>query len=91
MPHHAERLSPWEFGNARSSDARYGDIMHTIHNARIQLLATALNNLGVGCVLAGIVAPLVNGTVGDLAHIGAWFAFGADLAVMAQVVLGRLR
>jgi hypothetical protein len=29
--------------------------MHTIHNARIQLLATALNNLGVGSAIAGIV------------------------------------
>jgi hypothetical protein len=29
--------------------------------------------------------------VGDLAHIGAWFALGADLAAMAQVILGRLR
>jgi hypothetical protein len=59
--------------------------MHAIHNARVQLRATALNNLGVGCVL---VAPLVNGTVGDLAQIGAWFALGADLVAMAQVVLG---
>jgi hypothetical protein len=65
--------------------------MHTIHNARIQLLATALNTLGVGATIAGAVAPLVNGTVGDLAHVGAWFALGADLVAMAQVVLGRLR
>jgi len=65
--------------------------VHTIHNARVQLLATARNNLGVGAAIAGIVAPLVNGTVGDLAHIGAWFALGADLMAMAQIVLGRLR
>jgi hypothetical protein len=39
--------------------------LHTIHNARVQLIATAINNLGVGSVLAGIVAPAVNGTVGD--------------------------
>jgi hypothetical protein len=70
---------------------RHYRIMHAIHNARIQLLATALNNLGVGAAIAGIVAPLVNGTVGDLAHIGAWLALGADLVAMAQVVLGRLR
>jgi hypothetical protein len=31
--------------------------MHTIHNARVSLLATALNNIGVGAILAGIVAP----------------------------------
>ena len=65
--------------------------IHTVHNARIQLLASALNNLGVGSALAGIVAPLVNGTVGDLAHIGAWFALGADLVALAFAVLGRLR
>lgn len=71
--------------------AIWRNIMHTIHNARIQLLATGLNNLGVGCVLAGIVAPLVNGAVGDLAHIGAWLALGIDLVALAQVILGRLR
>ncbi len=65
--------------------------MHTIHNARIQLLATALNSLGVGAILAGIVAPVVNGTVGDFVHIGTWVILGADLIAMAQIVLGRLR
>jgi hypothetical protein len=55
------------------------------------LLASALNNLGVGAAVAGIVAPLVNGTVGDLAYIGAWFALGADLVALALAVLGRLR
>jgi hypothetical protein len=70
---------------------RYGSNMHTIHNARIQLLATAVNNLGVGAVVAGFVAPLVNGSVGDLAHIGLWFALGADLMAMAQMILGRLQ
>jgi hypothetical protein len=38
-------------------------------NARITLLATALNNLGVAAIVAGIVAPMVNGTVGDPAPI----------------------
>jgi len=68
-----------------------GKHVHTIHNARITLLATALNNLGVGAIIAGIVAPMVNGTVGDLAHIAPWLIFGADLLWLAQVVLGRLR
>jgi hypothetical protein len=35
--------------------------MHTVHNAPITLLATPFNNLGVGTILAGIVAPLVDG------------------------------
>jgi hypothetical protein len=41
--------------------------------------------------VAGFVAPLVNGSVGDLAHIGLWFALGADLMAMAQMILGRLQ
>ena len=62
-----------------------------IHNARVQLLATALNNLGVGAIIAGIVAPTVNGALGDLAHVVAWSALGANLIAMAQVWLGRLQ
>lgn len=69
----------------------FGSGMHTVYNARIQSLATAVNNLGVGAVMAGFVAPLVNGSVGDLAHVGVWFALGADLVAMAQIILGRLR
>ena len=65
--------------------------MHTIHNARIQLLATALNNLGVGAILAGIIAPIINDTVADWHHIIGWLMFGADLPWLAQVWLGRLR
>jgi hypothetical protein len=62
-----------------------------IHNARVQLFATGLNNLGVGAVLAGIIAPSVSGTVGDVAHISAWLLFAAGLFVEAQLLLGRLR
>jgi hypothetical protein len=65
--------------------------MHNVHNARINLLATALNNLGVGAMLAGIVAPLVNGAADDAAHILVWLTLGIDLIGMAQIVLGRLR
>jgi len=65
--------------------------MHTVHNARIQLLATGLNNLGVAAIVAGIIAPTVNGTIGNFTHIGLWVIFGAELAAMAQIVLGRLR
>lgn len=62
-----------------------------VHNARITLLATALNNLGVGAILAGIVAPLVNGTLGDLGRVGSWVALGLDLIALAQFILGRLK
>jgi hypothetical protein len=65
--------------------------MHTVHNARIQLLATALNNVGVGAMLAGVIVPAINGTVSDWPHIAIWLAFGADLIAIAQTWLGRLR
>jgi hypothetical protein len=65
--------------------------MHTIHNARIQMLSLALNNLGVGAIIAGIVAPMVNGKVADVAHILVWLIFGAQLILLAQFWLGRLR
>jgi hypothetical protein len=31
--------------------------MHTVHNARITLLATAVNNLPLAVIVAGFVAP----------------------------------
>lgn len=65
--------------------------MHLVHNERVKYAATALNGLGVGAILAGIVAPLVNGAVGDLWHIGLWCVLGADLISLAQFVPGRLR
>jgi len=40
-----------------------------IFNARIQLLATALNKLGVRSIPAGVIAPVVNGNFGTIAHI----------------------
>jgi hypothetical protein len=63
--------------------------MHQIHNARIQLLATALNNLGVGSLLAGIVVPWVNGSLSG--GVAGWYVFGVLCAVTAQVVLGEMR
>lgn len=35
--------------------------MHAVHNARVQLLATALNNVALAFVVAGFVAPAVTG------------------------------
>jgi hypothetical protein len=61
------------------------------HNDRVRLFATALNNLGVAAMGAGILVPTVNGTVGDPLHIVAWLVFGASLHALAQLVLGRLR
>ena len=65
--------------------------MHTVHNERIKLLATAFNNLGVGSIIAGTVAPTVSGRIGDFAHISAWVILGANLISLAWVLLGRLQ
>ena len=64
--------------------------MRLVHNERTKLLATALNTTGVGAILAGIVAPAANGTLGDPSHIIAWVGLGLDLILMAQAALGRL-
>jgi hypothetical protein len=53
------------------------------------LLATALNNLGVGSLLAGIVVPWVNGSLSG--GVAGWYVFGVLCAVTAQVVLGEMR
>jgi hypothetical protein len=61
-----------------------------IRNERVKLLASAFNNLGVGAILAGVIAPSVHGTVADAAHIAIWLVAGADLIWLGQIWLGRL-
>ena len=58
-----------------------------IHNARIQLLATGCNILGVGALLAGTIVPMVTGHGGLLA----WYVFGVVSIAIAQLVIGELR
>ena len=68
--------------------------MHTVHSARIQLLATALNNLALALVVAGLVAPVVSGqlhTVTQLLAMLGWTGSGTTLHFIAQLALGRLR
>ena len=65
--------------------------MHAIHNARTTLLATALNNVGVGAILGGVVAPVVRGDISAPASIGVWLVVGLDFIGMAYMLLGRLR
>jgi len=65
--------------------------MHAIHNARVQLLATASNNLGVAGIVAGLVAPFASGSLGGALHIGVWLAFGGAWLGAAQLLLGRLK
>lgn len=68
--------------------------MHTIHNARVQLLATVLNNIAVAFIVASFVAPAVSQQLpssgGTLVTL-AWISLGGGLHISAQVVLGRLR
>jgi hypothetical protein len=63
-----------------------------IRTERIKLFAMALNNLGVGAIIAGFVTPVVKGEINGLASVLVWgMAIGLNLIVQAQVWLGRLR
>jgi hypothetical protein len=66
--------------------------MNTVYNVRIQLLATALNNLGVGAVLAGVVVPSVSGSTpaANAVHLVIWLMVGVNLVALAQDVLGMI-
>jgi uncharacterized membrane protein (DUF441 family) len=46
--------------------------MCATHNARVQLLATALNNLGVAAIVTGVLAPLVKGEIGSPPAMATW-------------------
>lgn len=68
--------------------------MHAVHNARIQLLATALNNIALAFIVAGFVAPAVTGQLPSGWHALvtiAWIGLGLGIHLCAQLVLGRLR
>ncbi|WP_428487543.1 hypothetical protein [Rhodopila sp.] len=61
-----------------------------MNTEQIKILATALNNVGVGSILAGIIAPTVAGTVGDPVHIMLWIGCGISFISLAYGLLGRL-
>ena len=66
--------------------------MNTVHNARITLLATALNNLALAVVVAGFIAPFATGQAGGRALTTlAWIVSAAVLHFFAHLVLGRLQ
>lgn len=68
--------------------------MHAVNNARVQLLATALNNVALAVVIAGFVAPLITGQLQRPGHVVvmlAWIGAGVALHFGTQLVLGRLR
>ncbi len=57
---------------------------------RIKLGAAALNNVGVGALIAGIVAPSLNNALAGVGHIVLWVGFAFVMWIMAQALLGRL-
>jgi len=60
--------------------------MHTVHNARINLLATALNNVALAFIVAGFVAPAVTEqlpTGGRALVTVAWIGLGVGIHLCA--------
>jgi hypothetical protein len=57
---------------------------------QIKQLASALSNLGVGIILAGLVGPAVLGKFDDLPHIALWVIFGIWSIAASHELLGRL-
>ncbi len=71
--------------------------MHTIHNARIQLLANLLNMAANGCFAVGIAAPIVGVLFHQLPRPGPviaggliWLVILCVLHTSAQYLLGGL-
>jgi hypothetical protein len=56
---------------------------------RIKQFATALNNLGVGAILAGVIVPIISGHRDPIETV-IWLGSGADLIWLGYVWLGRL-
>ena len=74
--------------------------MSLVRNEQAKLLATALNNLGVACVVTGGIAPAAAYVIGSLqvedplrlASAGVvWLAIGAALFRVAQRALEEMR
>lgn len=64
-----------------------------IHNERLKLLATALNNLALAFAVGGFVAPVLKLSVpGDTSALPMffWLGLGVFLHGAGQFVLGRL-
>ena len=55
-----------------------------VHNARVKLVATALNNLGVAAIIYGIIAPRLNGQGDD--PVVFLFGFTAGIVHLIRAV-----
>jgi len=84
----------------KASWARHPALMNLIHNERMKLLATGLNNLAVATLVAGILAPIAGVLYGTSSASGnrgwllvtlIWLCAGFGLHVLGRIVLGRLR
>lgn len=74
--------------------------MSLIHNERTKYLATLVNTVAAGTIVAGVVAPVFAFTFGMPGPISGGFAIavslvwllaGVTLHFMVRVILGRLR
>ncbi len=68
--------------------------MSTVHDAGINLLVTAVNNVALAFTIAGFVAPLAGGQLLGGARVPdalAWIGFGIVQHGCGQLVLGGLR
>jgi hypothetical protein len=71
-----------------------GSAGNVVHNARVQLVATLLNNISLAFIVAGFVAPTVSGQMQGGWHILvtlAWVVTGLIIHRAAYLALGRLR
>jgi hypothetical protein len=60
-----------------------------IRNARIQLTATAFNNLAVALIAIGVISPMAAGNA-ILARMIGFVLIGGLLHLLARRLLGRL-
>jgi hypothetical protein len=74
--------------------------MHTVHNARITLLANLLNTMAGSSFTVGVAAPIAAAFFYNSAGlrltsvatgVAIWMIIAATLHIGAQRVLGRLR
>jgi hypothetical protein len=59
-----------------------------VHNAKLQLTATLINNVAAAYIVAGFVAPVVNGqfTSADVL----WIIIGVALHAAGRISLGSI-
>jgi hypothetical protein len=73
--------------------------MSLVHNERIKLVATALNNTAVATLVTAVIAPVAALLYGSVVIASAWWPLlglawifaGSSLHVTAQLTLGRLK